>query len=322
MMAASSADANQLAPRGSPVSPFAVGLVCLFVSCMLWGAGHPVLRWLTQSMPFESLLFWRWLSAFLVALMFSWRHVIREAPVVIRHWRWFLYLGISGVALTSMLTFAAAAFTPVLNFSLLGSTAPLWVLIIGFVTRVEAFRPMSVVGILLGLFGVILIVSHGSPQALLEIEFNIGDIMATISAVTWAGYILAMRRRPPGLHLLTVFTVTAGAGIASFLPFCLWRWIIEDRPLFMRPEAVASASSVVTGLLFTGLGGSLVGLMLWNHGVSRTNASAASVFLYLIPMVSSGLAMIFLGEPLALYHLVAIGFVLPGMYLATRAASR
>lgn len=322
MMAASSADANQLAPRGSPVSPFAVGLLCLFVSCMLWGSGHPVLRWLTLSMPFESLLFWRWTAAFVVALMFSWRHVIREAPLVIRHWGWFLYLGISGVALTSMLTFAAAAYTPVLNFSLLGSTAPLWVLIIGFVTRVEAFRPMSVVGILLGLFGVILIVSHGSPQALLEIEFNIGDIMATISAVTWAGYILAMRRRPPGLHLLTVFTVTAAAGILSFLPFCLWRWIIEDRPLFMRPEAVASASSVVAGLLFTGLGGSLVGLMLWNHGVSRTNASAASVFLYLIPMVSSGLAMIFLDEPLALYHLVAIGFVLPGMYLATRAAAR
>lgn len=303
------------------MSPYVVGLICLFCACMLWGSGHPVLRWLTGSLPFESLLFWRWLSAFLVALVFSWRHLLREAPLIIRHWIWFSYLGITGVALTSMLTFAAAAFTPVLNFSLLGSTAPLWVLAIGLALRMETFRIGSVIGILLGMFGVVLIVSQGHPEALLEIDLNIGDVMAMISAVTWAGYILAMRRRPPGLHLLTVFTVTAGIGILSFLPFCLWRWIVDARPLFLRDDAQASGLWVATGLLYTGLGGSFLGLLMWNHGVSRTSAAASSVFLYLIPMVSSGLAMIFLNEPLALYHLVAAGFVLPGMYLATRSAS-
>jgi drug/metabolite transporter (DMT)-like permease len=304
------------------VSPFAVGLISLFAACMLWGAGHPVLRWLTLSMPFESILFWRWIAAFLVGLMISWRHVSREAPLVIRHWRWFLSLAVNGVALSSMLTFGAASYTQVLNFSLLGATAPLWVLIIGVATKAERFSALSVIGVMLGMFGVILIVSRGDPLTLLEINFNIGDIMATASAVTWACYILTMRRRPPGLHPLTIFTVSAALGIACFLPFCLWRWIVEGRDLFMRPDAPASMLSLIGGVLFTGLGGSLVGLIAWNHGVSRTSAAAAGVFLYLIPMVSSALAMLFLNEPLEMYHLVAVGFILPGMYLATRPTAR
>ncbi len=302
------------------MSPFVVGLFCLFGACVLWGSGHPILRWLTGSLVFESLLFWRWLLAFTVALMFSWRHVLREAPLIRAHWRWFVGLGVMGVALTSMLTFAAAFFTPVLHFSLLGATSPLWVLAIGLITRAETFRPMAVVGILLGLFGVFLIVSHGEPTALLAIEFNIGDIMAMIGAVTWACYILLMRRRPANFHLLTVLTVSTAAGIVTFLPFCLWRWIVDGQPLFLRPEATASPIAVLGGLLYTALGASFVGLLLWNNGVTRTSASVAGVFLYLIPMVSSGLALLFLGEPLALYHLVAAAFVLPGMYLATRSA--
>jgi drug/metabolite transporter (DMT)-like permease len=72
-------------------------------------------------------------------------------------------------------------------------------------------------------------------------------------------------------------------------------------------------------MLYTALGSSLIGLLLWNQGVSRTSASVAGVFLYLIPMVSSLLAMVFLGEELQLYHLAAAACVLPGMYLATRA---
>jgi len=301
------------------VSPFTVGLICLSAACVLWGSGHPILRWLTDSLAFESLLFWRWSGAFLGAVALSWPHLRREAPLIRRHWRWLAGLGFSGVALTSMLTFAAAYHTPVLHFSLLGATAPLWVLVIGLLTRAEPFRPMTAVGILLGLFGVFLIVSQGRPQAVLAIEFNIGDIMATIGAVTWASYILIMRRRPPGLHMLSIVTGSTAFGMLCFLPFCLWRWSVDGVPLFLLPGSVAPPLGVLAGLLYTAWGASLVGLMLWNHGVTRTSASVAGVFLYLIPMVSSGLALLFLGEPLELYHLVAAGFILPGMYLATRA---
>ena len=301
------------------MSPFVVGLFCLAGACVLWGSGHPVLRWLTESMVFESLLFWRWLLAFLVCLAFSWPHLRREAPKIRAHWRWFAGLGVTGVALTSMLTFAAAFFTPVLHFSLLGATSPLWVLVIGFVTRAEVFRPMSVVGVSLGLFGVVLIVSHGDPRAVFAIDFNIGDIMAMIGAVTWAGYTLLMRRKPVEFHMLTVFTVSTGFGILCFLPLCLKAWIIDGAPLFLRPTATAAPLAVLSGMLYTALGSSLIGLLLWNQGVSRTSASVAGVFLYLIPMVSSLLAMVFLGEELQLYHLAAAACVLPGMYLATRA---
>ena len=62
---------------------------------------------------------------------------------------------------------------------------------------------------------------------------------------------------------------------------------------------------------------SLLAFSGFQYGIARLGASTASVFMYLLPAYGVGLAVLVLGEPFRLYHLIGIATVLGGLALAT-----
>ena len=63
---------------------------------------------------------------------------------------------------------------------------------------------------------------------------------------------------------------------------------------------------------------SLFGLSVLEQGVAVVGPANAGVFLYLMPVFASVLAIIFLGEELHLYHLGGITLIAFGIWQATR----
>jgi len=72
------------------------------------------------------------------------------------------------------------------------------------------------------------------------------------------------------------------------------------------------------GYLYVGLFPAVIAFFGWNRGVGAIGAHRASLFSYLMPLFSAGLAYAFLGEEIALYHLVGAALILLGIFLANR----
>jgi drug/metabolite transporter (DMT)-like permease len=75
----------------------------------------------------------------------------------------------------------------------------------------------------------------------------------------------------------------------------------------------------VFAIVYVALFASLLSHFFFYRGVELIGANRAAPFLYLVPIFGSVLAMIFLGERIRLYHVIAFALVFAGVLLATRA---
>ena len=68
---------------------------------------------------------------------------------------------------------------------------------------------------------------------------------------------------------------------------------------------------------YTGIFASIVAFWGFNGAVARIGPAKATAFLHLMPVVGSILALIFLGESFATYHIIGFPVVLVGVTIAT-----
>jgi drug/metabolite transporter (DMT)-like permease len=67
-------------------------------------------------------------------------------------------------------------------------------------------------------------------------------------------------------------------------------------------------------VLFSGLGA----YIFWNKGVSIVGPNKAGIFLHLMPVFSSFMAILILNEKLMSFHIIGAGVIIVGIYLSTK----
>jgi drug/metabolite transporter (DMT)-like permease len=127
--------------------------------------------------------------------------------------------------------------------------------------------------------------------------------------VLYAGYSALLRLRPP-VHDLTFMAVTFTLGSLMLLPLYLWE-TFSGRPIEFNRTSLMAVGYVA---LFP----SIVSYFCFNRGIALVGANRGGMFLYLMPVFGSVLAIIFLGEAFQWFHFLGIGFILPGLLLAVR----
>jgi len=61
----------------------------------------------------------------------------------------------------------------------------------------------------------------------------------------------------------------------------------------------------------------VVAYVFWNSSVAVVGANKAGIFMHLMPVFGIVLAFIFLGETLAVYHLMGMILIFSGIFLTT-----
>ena len=163
-------------------------------------------------------------------------------------------------------------------------------------------------GAAIAIAGVLAIVIRGDPTTLLTLSFNWGDLLMVVSNLALASYSVAMKRAPRDLHPMTVLTVICAVGGLVHVPF-----VVDE---LARPTAGA-----LLALLFVATLPSVGAITLWNNGIARLGPSRASMYIYLVPVVTAVLGYLFLGEEIAAYHLVGGAMIIMGVAASTRAKS-
>ncbi len=281
----------------------------LVLATLFWSGNFVLGRAVRADVPPIGLAFWRWTGGSILIISFAWPYLKRDWPLVRRHWKFVLLLAALGVTLFNTLVYTGLQFTTAINALLMQSTMPVLIVLMSYLFYRETVTPVQIVGVMLSLAGVLAIVGQGDLTVLPGLSLNLGDLLIFIAVAGYAAYSALLRQRPP-LHPLSLIAATFIAGAVALLPFYLWehatgRMVSFDGVTLLTISYVAIFPSILAYLCF-------------NRGVELAGANQAGLFIHLMPVFGSIMAILFLGERFQWFHGFGILLILLGILLATR----
>jgi drug/metabolite transporter (DMT)-like permease len=284
-----------------------LGIVLVNLATMAWASNAVLGRWLRADVGPLTLTTLR----FTAATAFFSLLLMRRPPVERRYGKdkwWILAMGLSGVVCFSPLLYLGLRYSTAVNSSLIQGFSPLITALIAGVIIQEPVTRRQTIGALLGLVGIVGLISGGSLAFLLQLRFNPGDLILVAAAVVWAFYSVfgrrVMRNRSP----------VAAVALSSFigLPLLVVATAFElpHIHLNLTPGTIAAIAHIcVVPTIF--------GYWSWNRAVKALGAGGAMVFYNTLPLYGSMMGALFLNEPLTPAHFIFGGLILAGGLWAT-----
>ncbi len=282
-------------------------LLVLTMAC--WGMNAVLGRVAVGEVSPMTLVFLSWAVAVLILLFFTWRHLIRDWPVIRRHLLYFLIMGGLGYSAFNLLFYVAAHSTSAINIGIIQGGIPVFVLIGAFVMFRTRVTPLQMVGVVITIIGVAIVAGGGSFERLASLEINKGDALLLLAAAFYAGYTVGLRFRPE-LSPITFFMVVSIAAMLTSAPFALLEIAMGD---FLAPTLTGWTVILLAALL-----ASILSQITYIIGVSIIGPGRAGVFVNLVPIFAAIFAVTYLGEPFEMFHAIALVCVLTGIWISER----
>ncbi len=281
----------------------------LTLAILFWSGNTVVGRAVRADIPPLAFAFWRWLTAAVILLVVSIPYLKKDRDAIKSGLPILLLLSAIGIAAFNSLLYSGLQWTTAINTFLLQAMMPVFIVWLSFLLFKEKVTFRQIMGLVICLAGALIIITHGDMALLVRLSFNLGDIYIFIAVVFYAGYSVLLRKRPP-IHELSFMAVTFGLGTLLLLPLYLWETFAS------RPIEFNRTSFMAVG--YVALFPSIVSYFCFNRGIAMVGANRGGMFLYLMPVFGSVLAIIFLDEAIRLYHLAGIALILPGLIIAAR----
>ena len=145
--------------------------------------------------------FLRWAVALVILLpLASW--VLRPGSGLWTHWRRFGLLSLLGVGCYNAQQYLALKTSTPMNVTLVASSVPVWMLVVGALFFGQRIRGQQLAGALMSIVGVLVVLSRGEWALLAEVRLVPGDLYVLLAALAWAFYswLLSQPKEPPELR--------------------------------------------------------------------------------------------------------------------------
>ncbi|WP_163162025.1 DMT family transporter [Arthrobacter sp. Alg241-R88] len=277
--------------------------VYLILANLFWAGNFVVGQAAMKTMEPLQLTFWRWVLAAVPLLVLAhaverpdWRAVLRRWPVL-------LLLSSLGMSGYTLLLYSALQHTSALNASLVTAANPALIMVLAVVLLRDRPRPLSWVGIGLGLLGVLLVLTGGELQRLLTFSISKGELLILGAITVWGLYTIIARRLSIPAISSTAVQVAMAAVVLSPLA------LVAGAGL---PRTPSEGWSLAFIALFPSLGSYL----LWNLALKRTTAANAGNYLNLIA-VFTAVITVALGQPISVPQVIGGVLVISGVLLTS-----
>lgn len=294
--------------RFSSASP-ATAYLFLILTMALWAGNHILGRWAHGHIPPMTLAFLRWTLAAVLMFPFAYSAIRADWPVIRQNWQRMLLLGFMGSGIYNTLQYIALTETTATNAAILNSWGPILIVLAGSAIFGERLRAMQIIGMIVSLVGVGVVVLQGEFVRIYSLAFNRGDLVMLFATGVWALYTALLRTRP---HISTMSFAGVTYVIAGFVNLPLAAWEYADG------QVMEITAETIAAVLYAGVLASLVAYFFYARSVEIIGANRTGVFIHLIPLFTSVLAFLLLGESPALYHAVGFPLILAGVFLAQR----
>ena len=283
--------------------------ILLVIAPLCWAGNIVLARGVAEIIPPVSLAFWRWTIAFIILLPLAWKYAKQDWGLMILHWKMMIFLSLTGISVFNVLLYTAVHTTTAINGALIQSVMPAVIILISVMLFNDKINRIQAAGVSLCVIGAALVVLHGKFSNFLSLSFTQGDLLMIIAVIFYALYSTCLRKRPK-IHPLSFLVYTFGIGALFLLPFYIWEMVYID--------ASEMNKNFVFSILYVAIFPSIVGYFCWNRGIEMIGANRGGLFINLIPVFASLMAIIWLNESLMIFHVVGMVLIVMGMILFNR----
>ncbi len=286
----------------------------LLILTNLFWAGNTIAGKLANDVvPPFTLTFLRWLVVVMIAYVLARPYLEAHKATLKANWPLLFLMGLLGFSLFNTSLYTALTYTSALNVAIEQSAFPAVIAFMMFVIYREHITPLQAAGIVLTMIGVIFTATQGSLERLLALQFGRGDIIMLIGVLIFSTYSIMLRKKPQLPWQVFLFMLALGATLGA-LPL-----LAIDLAQGRYP---AQDWRVLPLLAYVVIFPSFVSQVFWVRGVELIGAGRASLFISLIPVFGTLLAVVILGEQFQLYHAIGLVSVVGGIVLAEWSGSR
>jgi drug/metabolite transporter (DMT)-like permease len=278
----------------------------LVLAAFFWSGNFIVGRFVHESIPPLGLSFWRWLAASIIIYFMARPHLLEDWQKIKNSFPLLILLSLLSVSTFNPLIYAGLQWTTSINAFLIQSIMPVMIIFLSFIFFREKIFRLQAAGVLLSLAGAFTIIIHGDWKILQSLSMNGGDLLIFIAVVCYAGYSV-MLRKIPSLHPLSFAAITFMIGTLTIMPFYIWETV------YIRPMPFNFGAFMAVG--YVAIFPSVIAYLCYNRGVELAGANRAGMFIYLMPVFGSIMAILFLGERFEKFHFAGITMIVCGILL-------
>ena len=273
------------------------------LAVLIWSGNAIVCKLAAGAIEPGVIAFYRWLLAWLLVTPFMARTVWQQRQQIRPHLRRLMILALLGMLLNQSLGYYAAQSISAVNIGILNALIPLLTVLLSLWLLRDTPTLGIATGSVLSFAGLLWLVSEGQPARLLAQGVSQGDLLMMLSVFTYALYgVLLKRWSLPFSGWMMLYLQMSAALL----------WLLPD---FLRSESWALTADNLPLVLYAALPASLLGTLFWLQGVRHLGANRTAIFMNLLPLFTTGIAVLWLGEQLQSYHLWGGSLTLLGVLL-------
>ena len=281
----------------------------LTFSTLLWGGNVVAARWAVGEVSPMVLVGLRWIIVRTLILLYLRGRARAMFEQLRPHWVYLLLMGVFGFTISNAMLYEGARFTSGVNVAIIQGVLPVLVLAGARMVYGAHVGLVRMVGVAMTMGGILLIASEGEPARLIDLQINKGDFFAFLSAALYAGFTLALRKRPP-MSALAFFIGLAFAALVTSVP----SMAVEA----MLGEAIWPSWRGLLVLLYVATCTSIIGQICWIRAVEMIGPGRAGVFQNLVPVSGAILSVLVLRETFHWHHAASLALVLTGLFISER----
>lgn len=293
------------------ISPY----ILLALTSLFWSLNFIIGKIVSSLIPPTTLNFLRWLLPFLILLPLSWKDIKSHKDQFMSQWTLLLFLGGTGYCINSITVYEAVRHTTAINTSFINAFNPVLIALMGYLLGHERGTRIQIFGFILSLAGVLCIIFKGDPGQVMTLKVNVGDLFMLGSISFFSIHTVLYKHRAPGFPERALFTVMMLGGLLITLPMALveneiihWAWITQVRTVH------------IVGIICLNIFPSLLAYQFWNSALKKVSANQVAIFLYLIPVYTTVISILFLGEKLKGFQVLGGLLIFIGVLLVTNYA--
>jgi len=268
-------------------------------------------RALNATVEPATLAFYRWAFATVILLLFGAAHMWKYRAQLLHVLDLLFILGFLGMFVCGAVFYAGLQQTTAIKGALIYMASPAMIIVLEVLFRGMHISLAKIAGVASAMIGVVIILTGGTGQGGNLMQWQTGDLYCIAASISWALYsVILKNKRLSNIPTIVVFSAIAMAGSIILFPFFMWE----------NGIAASSRFSVQTwgSILFLAGISSVLAFGFYQKGVELVGASTTGLYLYLLPVYATIIAISWLGETLSYVHVIGFILITGGVYFSTR----
>ena len=285
--------------------------IMLVCATLFWAGNFIVGKFaFFSNIPPMSLVFFRWTLVWFILLPFTYKEIMKYKDVILGNLPLLFFLALTSVGLFNSFTYLSLVHTQVINASLFNTAIPAIIIFICFIFKLEKTNRYQIFGLIISVLGVLSIITKLNLEIILSLNFNKGDLIMIGGVVSWGLYSSFLKKKKFTLPLLSLVHILCTFGLIFIFPQFMYE--------FSQGQKIDFDINLFYVLIFLALFPSIGSYYCWAGAVSIIGANRAGIFLSLIPLFSTIMAIFLYNEQFKFFHLIGAILIILGLFLSNK----